>query len=80
MTREEGRQMAISMCGRCGHRSFELSVQEPLGSKFKYSYLQCSQCGAVVCAVDCINIGDALVIIHEAMKKIATHIGVSVDL
>lgn len=41
--------MAVSKCGRCECKSFEMVQQDAVaGSRFKLQFVQCAGCGAVV--------------------------------
>ena len=62
--------MAISTCGKCDGRAFEIKEVEPRGAAFKYFFVQCSSCGVPVGVVEKVNIGAVL-------QKIAKKIGVS---
>lgn len=47
--------MATSKCPSCNNHSFEMKEISPRGSQFKYNFIQCSACGAVVGVVDYFN-------------------------
>ena len=50
--------MAISKCGNCGSTGrWELSQVSPVGGNFRYYFIQCSNCGVPVTAVEYLNIG-----------------------
>ena len=59
--------MALPTCIKCGNTTFELKENEPLKSKFKYMFVQCTGCGGVVGVVDFFNIGAEL---QRLMKKL----------
>jgi hypothetical protein len=40
--------MAISQCPKCDGHYFELKLTEISGAAFKFYFVQCSKCGAVV--------------------------------
>ena len=63
--------MAISKCIQCGNTTFEMQENSPIGSNFKFMFIQCSSCGGVVGVVDYYNIG-------QVLKKIAKKLGVSI--
>jgi len=52
--------MAISTCPKCSNSTFEMKEYSPRGSDFKYSFIQCDACGAVVGVTDFYNIGGML--------------------
>lgn len=62
--------MAMSTCVKCGNHTFEVKEAEPVNSKFKLMFVQCSGCGGVVGVMDYFNIG-------YFVKKIAEKLGVS---
>lgn len=62
--------MAISTCVKCGGSRFELKENEPYGSRYKLMFVQCTNCGGVVGAVDFFNTGAEL----QVIKK---HLGIS---
>ena len=72
--------MASSTCPKCGNHSFELVEHEPTRSAWKYNYLQCASCGAVVGLTDFFNLGHMLELQAIAIKKIASKLGVHVEL
>lgn len=49
--------MANTKCGACGHRYFELETKSIKKSDFKYSFVQCQNCGVPVGVMDFANIG-----------------------
>lgn len=63
-------KMARSTCpkGNCGGTSFEVEEQSPHGSNFKFYFVQCQTCGAVVGVMDYFNIS-------YLIKKLAKSIG-----
>ena len=52
--------MAVSTCPKCESTVFEIKEHEPRGSSFKYGFVQCAACGAVVGVMDFFNIGGML--------------------
>lgn len=44
--------MALSTCGKCGGRFFEVAENEPSGGNFKVMFIQCRSCGNVVGVTD----------------------------
>jgi predicted nucleic-acid-binding Zn-ribbon protein len=64
--------MALSSCVKCGNTVFEVQEKTPVGSNFKFIFVQCSQCGGVVGVMDFYNIG-------EVLTKIGRKIGVNID-
>jgi len=72
--------MAYSKCPHCQNSSFELKEVSPSKSNFKLHFVQCSSCGAPLGTIEYMNIGSLLAKQNEAIKRIATAVGVSVDL
>lgn len=62
--------MAISKCPKCDNTFFELVENSPAKSKYKLSFVQCSRCGAVVGAMDYLNIGTVLNQVEEKLENI----------
>lgn len=68
--------MAASMCPKCESHKFELKDSEAppgngiQGAKFKYSFIQCKTCGAVVGVVDHYHLPSLL-------QKIAAKLGLN---
>ncbi len=64
--------MALSRCPRsdCGGTSFELKEISPRDSRFKLNAVQCGVCGAVVGAMDYMNIGAEIEIVKKAVAKL----------
>ena len=52
--------MASSTCVKCGGNSFENKEVEPKGSNYKLTFIQCSNCGGVIGAMDYLNLGSML--------------------
>jgi hypothetical protein len=59
--------MAQSTCLKCGNNVFELVVQEPRRSNYKYNFVQCAHCGGVVGVVEHFNSGALL---HKVMARL----------
>ena len=72
--------MARSTCAKCSGTTFELVENEPVGGKFKYFFVQCNKCGAVIGVQEFFNAGSLLHKQGAAIKKIAAALNVSVDL
>jgi hypothetical protein len=72
--------MALSTCGKCGWRFWEIAQVEPRDSRFKICLVQCAKCGTPVGAMEYDNIGTMLEKQNEAIKKIAAQLGVGVNL
>jgi len=53
-------------------------VGQPIGSTFKFSYVQCTKCGAVIGFTEFDNISVTLAKQNEAIKKIAAALNISV--
>lgn len=50
--------MAISKCGSCGATGrWELTPFTPSGGNFRYFFIQCSNCGVPITALEYMNIG-----------------------
>jgi hypothetical protein len=52
--------MARSTCIKCGGLRFEMVENEPVGSNYKFMFVQCAKCGGVVGVLDFFNIGDLI--------------------
>ena len=63
--------MALSTCGKCENRFFEVVQSGPSNSNFKLNFVQCSRCGNVVGVLDFYNIG-------QLIRDLATKLGVSI--
>lgn len=66
----KGLFMATSKCSSCGSHSFEMVTNEPHNSNYKYNFIQCSGCGAVIGVTEFFNIGQILNEHEEIIKKI----------
>lgn len=71
--------MAVPNCVRCGNDTFELIESSPLGSNFKFLFLQCSSCGGVAGALDYLNIGSILTEQSILLRKVAEVLKVDVE-
>lgn len=60
-----------STCVKCGGKTFESVDNSPIGSNFKYSFIQCATCGGVVGVVEFINL-------YATLQRIAEKLGVRV--
>lgn len=67
-------------CVKCGNDAFELVESSPLGSNFKFLFLQCSKCGGVAGALDYLNIGSILTEQSNLLRKVAEALRVDVEL
>jgi hypothetical protein len=72
--------MPESTCVRCGNQTFELVESSPLGSNFKFLFLQCSTCGGVAGVLDYLNIGSILIEQSNLIRKIALTLNVDVEI
>jgi len=72
--------MAYSKCPYCQNSSFELKEVEPSPSKYKLYFVQCSSCGAPFGITEYMNTTVILDKQNKAIKKIASAVGVHVDL
>ena len=61
----------LSTCAKCDGHLFELSQQEPAGSKFKIQFVQCSKCGSPIGAMEYFNSGAKL----ENLEKQVIQLG-----
>ncbi|MDK8182101.1 hypothetical protein [Paenibacillus sp. UMB4589-SE434] len=52
--------MAMSKCISCGHHLFELREANVQRATYKYYFIQCSSCGAVINSVEYYNIGNKI--------------------
>lgn len=66
-------------CVKCGNNTFELVESSPLGSNFKFLFLQCSSCGGVAGVLDYLNIGSMLTEQNNLLRKIAESLGVDAE-
>ena len=66
-------------CVKCGNKTFELAESSPLGSNFKFLFLQCSSCGGVAGVLDFLNIGSMLTEQNNLLRKIAESLGVDAE-
>ncbi len=64
----------------CGNLFFEVTETKAANSKFRLNFVHCANCGKPVGVLDNMNIGAMLLQQNEAIKKIADHLGVTVDL
>lgn len=72
--------MARTTCVKCGQTNFELKELNVSDSNFKLYSVQCSHCGVTIGLCDYYNVSYMVKRQQEAIKKIARHLGVSVDL
>jgi hypothetical protein len=47
-----GTNVAVSTCIKCGEHGFELSLFTPIGDSRKLTFVQCSNCGTPIGALD----------------------------
>lgn len=59
--------MAVSTCPKCDGTFFETKENSPRGSNFKFTFVQCASCGAVVGVMDYFNIGQLIQILAKRM-------------
>jgi hypothetical protein len=67
--------MAVSTCPKCDSHRFELKDGTPKNSRFNFSYVQCSSCGALVGVMDYFNVGAET----QDIKKQLNNLGSSID-
>lgn len=67
-------KMATPRCSKCNGHEFETSVNTPKGSKFRFLFVQCADCGAVLGVLDALNIGDTLVSLNNTIEGIQAEI------
>lgn len=72
--------MAESRCPKCTSSSFEVEIESPENSKFKYSFIRCASCKTVVGVSEAYYNSDILIKLCKAIKDIADQLGVYVDL
>lgn len=58
--------MANSTCIKCGNNAFEMVERTPIGSNYKFWFIQCAKCGGVVGVTDYLNTGQG---IHDIKVK-----------
>ena len=68
--------MAQSTCSKCGHHVFELRETEPMGSKYKFYFVQCALCGTVVGVVEYYHVGTRLKRIENLLTPIMQRLGI----
>jgi len=56
-----------SKCPKCANATFELALEEPKGSRYKFYFIRCSSCGTVVGTHEFHNIG---VTINQLAEKL----------
>ena len=59
--------MATSTCPKCNSTSFEMAKGEATGSQYKFYFVQCSSCGAVVGTQDYYSIP---ILLKELAEKL----------
>jgi hypothetical protein len=64
---------------KCGYNVFELVESSPLGSNFKFLFLQCAKCGGVAGALDYLNIGSVLTEQSRILRKIAAALEIDIE-
>jgi len=52
--------MAQSKCAKCDSTNFEVMPAKPQGSNFEIMFIQCSECGAVIGALEANNVNTRL--------------------
>jgi len=52
--------MATSTCPKCSSTTFEMTEVLPKGSRYKFMFIQCAACGAVVGVTDWYNTSSLL--------------------
>lgn len=64
--------MATPTCPKpnCSSTSFEHATVTPKGSRYKFSFICCASCGAVVGVLDSENIGQAVAALDRTVKDI----------
>jgi hypothetical protein len=66
-SKRRSRNMAVSICGRCENKTFELVTKEPKGSAIKINFIQCAACGSVLGMVDFFNVGTEVMRISKVV-------------
>ena len=64
--------MALSTCPKCNNQTFEVVEHTPQKSKFKFFFIQCSKCGAVVGTHEYFHLGTLI-------KKFAQKLNINLD-
>jgi Fe2+ or Zn2+ uptake regulation protein len=59
--------MAVSICPKCGNRTFEAKECTTQNSNYKIQFIQCASCGTVVGAMDFWSISNLII---ELAKKL----------
>lgn len=67
--------MAVSKCPKCDHTSFEIKDVVPQGATYKYRFIQCASCGAVVGTLEHLPLGPNIEAIWTLVQRIALKIG-----
>ena len=62
--------MTASTCVKCGNASFEKAESAISGLRFKRDFLQCSDCGGVICVIESDDLNARLDAIEERLKTI----------
>lgn len=68
--------MAASKCPKCDTGKFECTVNEPLHSNHKVTFIQCQWCGTVVGVLEGRNLGFVLDRIESKLDAIAAKLGI----
>jgi hypothetical protein len=63
-----------SSCAKCGNGIFKLVTQEPVGTDFKFSFVQCSSCNTPVGVLDYFNIGQLLQNQNKLIRNIQSRL------
>lgn len=71
--------MPESICIKCGNTAFELVESKPVGTDFKFLFLQCARCGGVAGVLDYLNIGSALIEQNNLLRRIAQALNVVIE-
>ena len=71
--------MPEPICMKCGYNVFELVESSPLGSNFKFLFLQCAKCGGVAGSMDYLNIGSVLTEHSIILRKLAAALEINIE-
>jgi hypothetical protein len=72
--------MARPLCPKCENNKFQVSQIQAKDGNFLLVAIHCAACGAVVGVKEAVNAGATSEKTNEAIKLIARHLGVHVNL
>ena len=68
----------MSKCGFCDNKSFEIEDNSPKNSSFRYTFIQCDACKAVVGVVEAVNpiaVMNQIKVQLNNIKELVTNLG-----